>query len=102
MLIFTSRGPESLSRVLIEASALGVPIAAMNTGGTPDIVTHGETGLLSTTPKRSQTTCDGCADDERCGGGSAAAAARHADEHSTPARSCERSKPLYLDLLNPA
>jgi len=50
MLIFTSRGPESLSRVLIEASALGVPIAAMNTGGTPDIVTHDETGLLSATP----------------------------------------------------
>jgi glycogen synthase len=50
MLVFPSRGPESLSRVLIEASALGVPIAAMNTGGTPDIVVHGETGLLSATP----------------------------------------------------
>ena len=49
LLVFPSRGPESLSRVLLEASALGVPIAAMNTGGTPDIVTHGETGLLSTT-----------------------------------------------------
>ena len=51
LLIFTSRGPESLSRVLLEASALGVPIAAMNTGGTPDIVKHGETGLLSSTPE---------------------------------------------------
>jgi glycosyltransferase involved in cell wall biosynthesis len=50
MLIFTSRGPESLSRVLIEASALGVPIAAMTTGGTPDIVAHEETGLLCETP----------------------------------------------------
>ena len=29
MLVFPSRGPESLSRVLIEASVLGVPIAAM-------------------------------------------------------------------------
>lgn len=48
LLVFPSRGPESLSRVLIEASALGVPIAAMNTGGTPDIVVHEETGLLST------------------------------------------------------
>ena len=47
MLIFPSRGPESLSRVLIEASALGVPIAAMNTGGTPDIIAHEVTGLLS-------------------------------------------------------
>lgn len=50
VLIFPSRGPESLSRVLIEASALGVPIAAMNTGGTPDIVDDERTGLLSTTP----------------------------------------------------
>ena len=51
MLIFPSRGPESLSRVLIEASALGVPIAAMNTGGTGDIILHDETGLLSRTPQ---------------------------------------------------
>jgi glycosyltransferase involved in cell wall biosynthesis len=51
MLIFPSRGPESLSRVLIEASALGVPIAAMDTGGTRDIVEPEVTGLLSTTPE---------------------------------------------------
>ena len=50
LLIFPSRGPESLSRVLMEASALGVPIAAMNTGGTADIVEHGKAGLLSRTP----------------------------------------------------
>ena len=56
LLIFPSRGPESLSRVLLEASALGVPIAAMDTGGTPDIVKHGETGLLSATPKAWRTT----------------------------------------------
>ena len=48
MLAFPSYGPESLSRVLIEAAALGVPIAAMDTGGTRDIIRHGETGLLST------------------------------------------------------
>lgn len=58
MLVFPSRGPESLSRVLLEASALGVPIAAMNTGGTPDIVVHGETGLLS-------QDADGLANDVR-------------------------------------
>ena len=50
MLIFPSRGPESLSRVLIEASALGIPIAAMDTGGTADIVQHDVTGLLSASP----------------------------------------------------
>jgi glycosyltransferase involved in cell wall biosynthesis len=47
MLAFPSYGPESLSRVLIEAAALGVPIAAMDTGGTRDIIRHGTTGLLS-------------------------------------------------------
>jgi glycosyltransferase involved in cell wall biosynthesis len=52
LLIFPSRGPESLSRVLIEASALGVPIAAMDTGGTRDIVEHEVTGLLSSTPEQ--------------------------------------------------
>jgi glycosyltransferase involved in cell wall biosynthesis len=51
LLVFPSRGPESLSRVLIEASALGLPIAAMNTGGTPDIVINQRTGLLANTPE---------------------------------------------------
>jgi glycogen synthase len=50
LLIFPSHGPESLSRVLLEASALGVPAAAMDTGGTRDIITHEQTGLLSTSP----------------------------------------------------
>jgi glycosyltransferase involved in cell wall biosynthesis len=45
--VFPSQGPESLSRVLLEASALGVPIAAMDTGGTRDIILPGRTGLLS-------------------------------------------------------
>ena len=49
LLIFPSLWPEPLSRVLIEASALSVPIAAINTGGTGDIVVDDETGLLSTT-----------------------------------------------------
>jgi glycosyltransferase involved in cell wall biosynthesis len=48
-LMFPSVWPEPLSRVLIEASALSVPIAAMNTGGTGDIIVDEETGLLSDT-----------------------------------------------------
>ena len=47
VLVFPSHGPESLSRVLLEAGALGVPIAAMDTGGTRDIVIPEVTGLLS-------------------------------------------------------
>ncbi len=48
LLMFPSVWPEPLSRVLIEASALSVPMAAMNTGGTADIIVDEATGLLST------------------------------------------------------
>jgi glycosyltransferase involved in cell wall biosynthesis len=47
LVVFPSHGPESLSRVLLEASVLARPIAAMDTGGTRDIVLNGSTGLLS-------------------------------------------------------
>ena len=46
-LVFTSRWREPLSRVLLEAGAVGCPVAAMDTGGTADIVVDGETGLLA-------------------------------------------------------
>ena len=46
-LVFTSHWREPLSRVLLEASAVGCPIAAVATGGTADIVVDGETGLLA-------------------------------------------------------
>ena len=36
--------------MLLEASGLGLPIAAMDTGGTRDVIVPGETGLLSTSP----------------------------------------------------
>jgi glycogen(starch) synthase len=49
LVVFPSKGPESLSRVLLEAAALGRPVAAMDTGGTRDIVVPEVTGLLSAT-----------------------------------------------------
>jgi glycosyltransferase involved in cell wall biosynthesis len=99
LLIFPSRGPESLSRVLIEASALGVSIAAMNTGGTPDIITHGATGLLSTSP-------EGLADDvrrliedpdlrRRLGAGAAA----HAEQTFNAPTVVARVESVYQSLL---
>lgn len=45
-LVFPSLWPEPLSRVLLEALALGTPIAAMETGGTREILSDGESGLL--------------------------------------------------------
>ena len=99
MLIFPSRGPESLSRVLIEASALGVPIAAMTTGGTTDIIEHDVTGLLS-------DTAAGLADDvrrlrhddalrRRLGEAAARQAAERFDSRAVAAR----IRALYRELL---
>ena len=38
---------EGMGSVLLDAMAFGVPIAATSAGGIPEVVTHGETGLLS-------------------------------------------------------
>jgi glycosyltransferase involved in cell wall biosynthesis len=46
-LVFPSTWPEPFSRVLLEALALGVPIAAMDTGGTAELVENGASGLLA-------------------------------------------------------
>jgi glycosyltransferase involved in cell wall biosynthesis len=45
-LVFPSLWPEPLSRVLLEALALGTPVAAMETGGTREILREEEGGLL--------------------------------------------------------
>ena len=45
-LVFPSLWPEPLSRVLLEALALGTPVAAMDTGGTREIVEDGDSGLV--------------------------------------------------------
>jgi glycosyltransferase involved in cell wall biosynthesis len=46
VLVFPSLWAEPLSRVLLEALALGTPIAAMDTGGSREIVLDGVSGLL--------------------------------------------------------
>jgi glycosyltransferase involved in cell wall biosynthesis len=45
--VFPSLWPEPLSRVILEALALGVPVAAIATGGTREILEHGQSGLLA-------------------------------------------------------
>jgi glycosyltransferase involved in cell wall biosynthesis len=97
VLIFTSRGPESLSRVLIEASALGVPIVAMNTGGTPDIIEDEVTGLLSDTPAELADDLARLVGDEALGAKIGAAARERAGRFDA-ALVVARIERLYLDL----
>jgi glycosyltransferase involved in cell wall biosynthesis len=98
LLIFPSRGPESLSRVLIEASALGVPIAAMNTGGTPDIVRHDETGLLSATPQALADDVRRLREDERLRARLGRAARLWVEQHFDAPAVVGRVDSLYRDL----
>ncbi len=46
-LLFPSAWGEPLSRVLLEASAAGACIVAMDTGGTSDIIAHESSGVLA-------------------------------------------------------
>jgi glycosyltransferase involved in cell wall biosynthesis len=47
VLVFPSLWPEPLSRVLLEALALGTPVAAMDTGGTREILGREQGGLVA-------------------------------------------------------
>ncbi len=99
MLIFPSRGPESLSRVLIEASALGVPIAAMDTGGTRDIIEHDRTGLLSKTPEALADDVRRLREDPALRARLAAAARERAEREFDAQSVVTRIERLYADLL---
>jgi glycogen(starch) synthase len=46
MLLFPSVWAEPLSRVLLEALSVGLPVVAMASGGTPEIIADGKNGLL--------------------------------------------------------
>jgi len=99
MLLFPSRGPESLSRVLIEASAIGVPIAAMNTGGTVDIILDERTGLLSRNFEELADDIRQLRDDAGLQRQLGAAARAHAETHFDTSVVLPRVEQLYHDVL---
>jgi glycosyltransferase involved in cell wall biosynthesis len=100
LLAFPSYGPESLSRVLIEAAALGTPIAAMSTGGTTDILQHDVTALVADDVAAFSRALARLANDAalRARLGAAASADVHA-RFSAPAV-VERIEQVYLGLLD--
>jgi glycosyltransferase involved in cell wall biosynthesis len=101
MLAFPSYGPESLSRVLIEAAGLGAPIAAMDTGGTRDIVEHEVSGLLSADPSgfaRDLARLDG---DDRLRSALGHEARARAHSRFAASSVVERIEQVYRGLLQP-
>jgi len=101
VLAFPSYGPESLSRVLIEASALGVPIAAMDTGGTRDIIHPGLTGLLSTDAAGLARDLRTLVNDERLRSSLGAQARVEAHLRFAAGSVVERIEQVYRGLLLP-
>jgi glycogen synthase len=98
-LVFPSRGPESLSRVLLEAAALGVPIAAMDTGGTSDIMRHEETGLLSKAPEGLARDLARLVAEPALAARLGAAARAHVERTFNPSAVVDRTVALYTDLV---
>jgi glycogen synthase len=99
LLVFPSHGPESLSRVLLEAGALTVPTAAMDTGGTRDIVLDQVTGLLSTSPEDLGRDVARLVADRGLAGRLAAAARAHVEQTFASARVVERIESLYVVVI---
>jgi len=100
LLVFPSYGPESLSRVLLEAAAIGVPIAAMKTGGTGDIIEHGVSGLLSASPDELGDHVARLASDRVLADGLARRAREHVSAHFDTTRVVSRLEALYQDLID--
>jgi len=98
-LIFPSNWPEPLSRVLLEASALRIPIAAMNTGGTADAVTDEDTGLLSSSTAELAEDVSRLAVDDALRARLGAAAGARAESRFDAPIIAERMERLYRDLL---
>jgi glycogen synthase len=98
-LLFPSRGPESLSRVLLEAGALGVPIAAMDTGGTRDIIRHEVTGLLSPSADRLAVDLARLLGDPVLSARLGAAARRHVETAFAQSAVVARIEALYADVI---
>jgi glycosyltransferase involved in cell wall biosynthesis len=101
LLVFPSYGPESLSRVLIEAGALGRAVAAMDTGGTREIVSPGVTGLLSETPEGLASDIARLAADETLRARLGAALGEHVRRSFDTPLVVTRTEAIYAELSSP-
>lgn len=94
-LLFPSAWGEPLSRVLLEASAAGACIAAMDTGGTREIVEDGSSGVLANDAAQLGRALAALLRDDNQRASLRAGARRAARERFAPAVVARRFEELY-------
>lgn len=93
-LLLPAQWHEPFGLVLVEAMASGTPVVGLHTGSLPDIVIHGETGLLCERPEDIAAAIDavGALDPARC--------RAHVEEHFSAEHMVERYERVYTALLS--
>ncbi len=97
-LVFSSLR-EGLSMAMLEAMAAGVPVVATAVGGTPELITHGTTGLL-VPPDRPDALAEALVSllrDASVAGRLRAAARQHIEARFSAARMIEAHEALYAE-----
>ncbi len=99
-IVVLSSEEEGLGTVLLDAMALGRPVAATRGGGIPEIVVDGETGLLAPVhdPVALGTAIADIATDESLARRLGAAGRRRADQFSVE-RTADRTADVYARVL---
>jgi glycosyltransferase involved in cell wall biosynthesis len=92
---------EGLNNSIVEAMMMGTPVAATNVGGIPEIVKHGETGLL-VPPGNPAMLADAVMNllsNPEDAGAMASAGREYAMQHLTAEKMIERTISVYRNLL---
>jgi glycosyltransferase involved in cell wall biosynthesis len=94
--------PEPLSRVIIEAMALGRPIIATNVGGTPEIITQAKNGLLiePDNPKEIENALNRLIDNPELRSSIGLEGRKTIEKHYNEAIICEKILSLYHRVLS--
>lgn len=99
LLLFPARWEEPLARTLLEAGAAGLPVVALATGGTPEIVQHGVTGLLVDDPAGLAGAVSAMLADEGLRRAYGARARAHIEERFSRDAVLPRVEPLYREVI---
>jgi glycogen(starch) synthase len=98
-LLFPSAWQEPLSRVLLEGCAAGAAIVALSTGGTADVIVHGESGWLANTEEEFAEGIRRIARDAELNAKLRAGARERAEEKFDAGKVSAQVEELYRSLL---